>query len=75
MLIPGVPDEHLARQHWREGGGRGALGYRHLPSGISISRQCPPGVPVAVVDAELLAELAERLRGEWIGAGREESGG
>ena len=70
MLIPGVPDEDLARQHWREGGGRGTLGYRHLPSGISVSRQCPPGVPVAVVDAELLAELAERLRDEWAGAGR-----
>ena len=75
MLIPGVPDEHLVRQHWRDGGGRGSLGYRHLPSGISVSRQCPPGVPVSVVDADLLAELAARLRDEGSVAARGESGG
>ena len=72
MSIPGVPDEDLMRRHRRYGGGRGALGYRHLPSGISVSRDCPPGVSVSVIDAELLAELAERLRVDW-GAGRQGS--
>lgn len=61
---PDVPDEHLARHHWNDGGGRGSLGYTHLPSGIKVWRQCPPGVPVHIVDAELRAELAERLRSD-----------
>lgn len=70
MLIPGVPDEHLAMQHWNDGGGHGTLGYRHLPSGISVSRLCPPTVRLSVINAELLAELAERLRAEGWGAGQ-----
>jgi hypothetical protein len=74
MLIPGVSDEHLARQHWNNGGGRGSLGYRHLPSGISVSRPCRPGVPVSVIDAELLAELGERLRAEGLPAERSRPG-
>jgi hypothetical protein len=62
MRIPGVPDEHLERNHWNLGGGRGALGYRHQPSGTSVYRECPAQVPVQVVDAELLFELQEELR-------------
>jgi hypothetical protein len=62
MRIPGVDDEDLERLHWRHGGGRGALGYRHLPSGISVYRECPPGVPVRAIDTELLVELQEALR-------------
>jgi hypothetical protein len=62
MMIIGVPDEQLARTHWRHGGGRGALGYRHIPSGISVYRECPAGVPVQAIDAELLIELQEALR-------------
>ena len=66
MMIPGAPDEHLERLHWNEGGGRGSLGYRHLPSGILVSRTCRADVPVRVTDAELQAELAERLRAEGL---------
>lgn len=62
MLIPGVADEELARLHWRGVSGRGALGYRHLPSGIEVHRECPPGVPVRAIDAELRLELQEALQ-------------
>jgi hypothetical protein len=62
MSIPGIDDKDLQRQHWRDGDGRGALGYRHLPSGVSVYRECGPGVPLRVIDAELLAELEEQLR-------------
>ncbi len=62
MRIPGVSDDHLERSHWNLGGGRGALGYRHQPSGISVYRECPAEVPVRVVDAELLFILQEELR-------------
>jgi hypothetical protein len=73
MVLPGIPDEHLARLHWNEGGGRGSLAYRHLPSGITVRRDCPPGVPVHSIDAELLAELAESLRSEGLLAGANET--
>jgi hypothetical protein len=62
MCIPGIDVKHLERQHWCYAGGRGALGYRHLPSGGLVLHECPPGVPVRVIDAELLAELQEKLR-------------
>jgi hypothetical protein len=61
-MIIGVPDEQLERIHWRHGGGRGALAYRHIPSGISVYRECPAGVAVRAIDAELLIELQEALR-------------
>jgi hypothetical protein len=61
MLIPGVPNEHLEGLQRRRQDGRGALGYRHVPSGIVVSRPCQPDVPVHVINAEALAELAERL--------------
>lgn len=64
MLIPGIPDEHLARLHWNNGSGRGILGYRHLPSGIFVTRPCPEGMPVMLINAELLVELEERLKSE-----------
>ena len=66
MSIPGVPDEHLERHHWRGGGGRGAIGYLHLPTGISVYRECSPGVSVHAIDAELLVELQEALRSRGI---------
>jgi hypothetical protein len=66
VRIPGVPDGHLVRQHWNLGGGRGILEYRHLPSGISVCRPCPAGVPLQVIDTGLLAELGERLQAEGI---------
>jgi hypothetical protein len=62
MLIPGIPDQDLERIHWRYGGGRGAAGYRHLPSGITVTRECPPTVSVRRVYTELLAELERVLR-------------
>ena len=62
MSIPGIDDKDLQRQHWRFDGGHSSLGYRHLPSGVSVYRECRPGVPVRVIDAELLAELEEQLR-------------
>jgi hypothetical protein len=66
MRIPGVADEDLVRLHWRGGGGRGSLGYRHLPSGISVYRECAPGVPVRAIDTELLIELQEALRSQGL---------
>lgn len=66
MSIPDIPDEHLARQHWRGGEGRGCLGYVHVPTGISVSRECPPGVSVHAIDAELLIELRDLLRSRGV---------
>jgi hypothetical protein len=62
MLIPGIPDEDLERLHWNYGGGRGAAGYRHIPSGITVARECPPGVPTRHVYEAALAELQRKLR-------------
>lgn len=64
--MEGILDEHLARYHWNYGNGRGALGYRHLPSGVSVYRDCAPAVPVRGIDAELLIELQEELRSRGI---------
>jgi hypothetical protein len=61
-MIAGVPHSELEQLHWNHGGGRGALGLRHLPYGIAVVRECPPGVPVLRVIRELEAELKERLR-------------
>jgi hypothetical protein len=62
MLIDGVDDEQLERLHWNLGGGRGILGIRHVPSGISVSRECPPKVPVRQFMEELVGELREQLK-------------
>jgi hypothetical protein len=40
-----------------------------------VHRPCPPGVSVHAVDAELLAELGERLRAEGLIPGAAESSG
>ena len=73
MLIPGVPDEHLEWFHGNYGRGKGAVGYRHLPSGIVVSRKCPPDVPVLQIGEELLAELKEKLRqGGFLSKGKEQ---
>ncbi len=66
MSISGVPDEHLERHHWKGSEGRGALGYLHRPTGISVYRECSPGVSVHAIDAELLIELREALRSRGI---------
>jgi hypothetical protein len=61
MLIPGVPEEDLERLHWNYGGGRGAVGYRHIPSGITVARECSPDVPNSFFDREALTELVRVL--------------
>ena len=73
MGLPGVPDDHLERLHWREGGGRASLGYWHRPSGITVRSRCPPGVSLHALDVELLAQLGEKLRAEGLLAGTGES--
>jgi hypothetical protein len=65
MLIPGVPDNELERLHWNYGGGRGAIGLRHKPSGITVCRECLPDVPVSQLAEQLKAELEDKLRNEW----------
>jgi hypothetical protein len=62
MLIPGISDEDLERLHWNCGGGRGAAGYRHIPSGIIVARECLPDVPTRHVYEAALAELKRELR-------------
>jgi hypothetical protein len=59
--IPGIPDDEIERLHWNFGGGKGTIGFRHVPSGITVHRECPPGVPLAVVQNEVLAEFVKRL--------------
>lgn len=66
MLIAGIPDEHIERLHWNLGGGRGALGYRHRPSGIEVSRECRPGVAVLEIDQEVLADFKKTLKSAGI---------
>jgi hypothetical protein len=62
MRIPGIPEEHLERFHENYGHGQGALGYRHLPSGIVVYRICPPDTPHLQIDQELVAELQFAIR-------------
>ena len=62
MHIPGMPDEDLVRLHWNYGGGRGTVGYRHIPSGIMVTRECLPDVPVRLFYQEALTELERILR-------------
>jgi hypothetical protein len=76
MLIPGIPDADLMRLHWNYGGGRAAVGYRHVPSGILAARECQPDFPARHSYAAALAELERVLRergflpkGEVTGAG------
>jgi squalene-hopene/tetraprenyl-beta-curcumene cyclase len=62
MRIPGIPDEHVERIHENYGGGKGGLGYRHIPSGLLVFRECPPGVSIFQFDQELFAEFCDKLR-------------
>jgi hypothetical protein len=62
MLIPGIPVADLERIHWRHGGGRGTVGFRHKPSGITVERECPSDVPVRCCDEAALAQLVRELR-------------
>jgi hypothetical protein len=63
MLIPGIPDEHLVRVHGNYGRGKGGeLAYKHLPSGIMVSRVYSPDVSSWQLGEELLAELKEKLK-------------
>jgi hypothetical protein len=72
MRIPGVADTDLVQMHWNYGGGRGAIAHRHVPSGITVRRECPPDVSVHQLDSELLVELTDKLRAAGILGGEEE---
>jgi hypothetical protein len=61
MIISGIPDSHLERIHWNYGGGRGAIGLRHLPSGIIVTRECLPNDSTLKLAKELVVELREKL--------------
>jgi len=71
-LVPGIPNEEVHLMHWNYGGGRGATGYRHVPSGITVGRECPPNVPIRQVDKEALAEFIQVLRERGISRGGSE---
>lgn len=61
-LIVGVPNADLEIIHWNYGGGgRGAVGIRHVPSGITAVRECLE-LPVRHYRDEALAELERELR-------------
>jgi len=62
MLVLGVPDSELEWLHWNVGRGRGSLGLRHIPSGITVSGECFPDVPVSQIMQGLAAELHQKLR-------------
>ena len=62
MLTPGTPDEDLVRVHWNRGGGSATAGYRHVPSGITVARECLSGIPVRIFYQEALEELELVLR-------------
>ena len=62
MRIPGVQDNELCRLHWNYGKGRGALGLRHEPSGLTVFRECTPGIPVLQIMRELESELRTKLQ-------------
>ena len=66
MSIPGIPDEHLARTHWRHGRGAAVPLGTYLPTGISVYREWSPGVSVHAIDAGLLIELRKALRSRGI---------
>src|SRR6478672_10689680 len=60
MLIPGIPDDHLEWTHTNYAGGEGAIGGKHLPSGIAVRRECA-GELVTQVRSEIVADLQEQL--------------
>jgi hypothetical protein len=62
LQMYGVPNNDLERLHWNYGNGRGAAGYRHVPSGITVARECLPDIPVRYVYDEVLADLERELR-------------
>jgi hypothetical protein len=53
--------EALRGLHWNSGG-RGAIGYRHVPSDITVICECLPDVPVRHFYEEALAEFPRQLR-------------
>jgi hypothetical protein len=61
MRIDGVPDYEMERFHWNNGHGKGAIGLRHKPSGITVTRECPSDVPVLRLEEELWVELKVKL--------------
>jgi hypothetical protein len=54
MLIPVIPDADLERLYWNSGGGRGAAGYRHAPSGITVAES-----------AREMSRLSTSMRWRW----------
>jgi hypothetical protein len=63
MIIPGVSDEdHLEQLHWNRGGGRGAAGYRHVPSGLRVTRECLRTSPFGTFMKRQWRKLARELR-------------
>jgi hypothetical protein len=62
MLILGIPDEDLERLHWNYGGGRGAAGYHHVPTGITVAREGLREVSTLHIYEAALAELKRELR-------------
>jgi hypothetical protein len=74
MLIPGVPDSDLKRLHWIHGRGRGALGLCHVPSGVTVVRECLPDTRPCQVMQELEAELSESLQSAGLIAGTDRTG-
>ena len=62
VVIAGVPEIEVERLHWNYGGGRGAVGLHHRPSGVTVARECPPDTPSWQLLQELEVELAAKLR-------------
>jgi len=61
-IIPGISDHDLERLHWNYGHGRGALGLRHLPSGILVACECQPSVLLLQIMQRLEIELKVKLQ-------------
>lgn len=59
-----IDDDQLKWEHWNVGGAMGSVRVTHLPTGVSVSRDCEPTVPVLQIHALLLRELELALAHE-----------
>jgi hypothetical protein len=56
-----IPKHQMERVHYNYGGGRGSYLLRHLPSGVSVHRECLPDIPNSKLLEMLEGELKDKL--------------
>jgi hypothetical protein len=72
MIIPGIPDDQLERNHCYKGPSKGGeCALKHLPSGIIAGGPKPPEMTIHQFNRQLIAELTMKLKAAGIITGME----